>query len=111
MNNFPKRGEVYWVSLDPTIGSEVRKTRPGLILSNNSANKYSDRVIIGPITSSIKRLYPFEAQVRSPHGDNKVMLDHIRSVDKKRLGSKIYSISELEMREVERALKLALAIP
>jgi mRNA interferase MazF len=110
MDKFPKRGEVYWVSLDPTIGSEVQKTRPGLILSNDLSNKHSQRVIIGPITSSIDKLYPFEAKLALPKGLSKVMLDQIRAIDKRRLGIRISLISIEEMHEVEKALKLTLAL-
>ena len=110
MSDFPKRGEVYWIYLDPTVGSETQKTRPGLILSNDSSNQYSQRLIIGPITSSIERVYQFEAKLHLPKGVKKVMLDQIRSVDKKRLGKKVCSITPAEMREVERALKLTLAL-
>jgi len=110
MAKFPKRGEVYWVSLDPTIGSEVKKTRPGLILSNDMSNKHSTRVIVAPITSSVDKIYPFEAKIRLPKGTSKAMLDQIRSIDKRRIGDKLSSISPAEMHEVERALKLTLAL-
>lgn len=109
MNKFPKRSEIYWICLDPTIGSEVKKTRPGLILSNDSSNKHSPRVIIAPITSSIQRIYPFEAKIVMPEGAKKVMLDQIRTVDKMRLKGKICTISIEEMHEVEKALKLTLS--
>lgn len=107
----PKRGEIYWVCLDPTVGSEIKKTRPALILSNNISNKLSARVIIAPITSSTHKIYPFEAVVVMPKGIKKVMLDQLRSVDKLRLGNKICFVPSHEMHEVERALKLTLAIP
>lgn len=110
MTNYPKRGDVYWVSLDPTVGSETQKTRPGLVLSNNIANKNSDRVIVGPITSKVKKIYPFEALITMPKGECKVMLDQIRTVHKTRLGDRIITISLEEMLEVERALKLTLAL-
>lgn len=110
MSEYPKRGEIYWISLDPTVGSETQKTRPGLILSNNSSNKYSQRVIIGPVSSSIKKLYPFEAKIMVVREINKVMLDQIRTVDKMRLGVRICSITTQEMHEVEKALKLTLAL-
>ncbi len=110
MSKYLMRGEVYWISLDPTVGSEVKKTRPGLILSNNSSNKHSKRVIIGPITSSVSKVYPFEAKVELPKGTSKVMLDQIRTVDKMRLGSQITTISSEEMRNIERALKITFAL-
>ena len=53
MNEQPKRGDVYWIILDPTFGTETQKTRPGVILSNNAQNSKSPRVIIAPITSTV----------------------------------------------------------
>ena len=58
-----KRGEVYWVNLDPTIGSEIQKTRPAVIVSNNIQNKVSSRVVVIPITSKADKLFPFEAKI------------------------------------------------
>ena len=110
MADFPKRGEIFWVCLDPTLGTEVRKTRPGLILSNNLANKHSRRVIIAPITSSISRVFPFEAIVLMPEGKKKVMLDQIRAVDKAHLRDWICSIPTKTLHEVERSLKHALGL-
>ena len=110
MSKFPKRGEIYWISLDPTVGSEIKKTRPGIILSNDLSNKHSKRVIVGPITSSIDNLYPFEAKVEMPEGTKKIMLDQIRSVDKMRLGKKICTVTAQEMHNVEKALKITLAL-
>lgn len=110
MSKFPKRGEIYWISLDPTVGSEVQKTRLGIILSNNLSNQHSQRVIVGPITSSVDKVYPFEAKIDMPQGVKKVMLDQIRSVDKMRLGKKICAVTSEEMHEVEKALKLTLAL-
>ncbi|NGX61882.1 MAG: Endoribonuclease EndoA [Chlamydiae bacterium] len=109
-DSFPKRGEIFWVCLDPTVGTEVKKTRPGLILSNNSSNKFSKRVIIAPITSSTEKCFQFQARIQMPKGVKKVMLDQIRSVDKVRLRGQICSVSQSEMQEVERALRVALAL-
>jgi len=61
-NAFPKRGEIYWVNLDPTIGSETKKTRPAVIISNDIGNETSKIVILAPITSKVKNIYPFEAK-------------------------------------------------
>jgi mRNA interferase MazF len=111
MSNQPKRGDIYWVSLDPTRGTEVNKTRPALILSNNSSNHHSSRVIIGPITRSVDKVYPFEVKINMPKGIiSKVMLDQVRCVDKMRLGQKIHAISHEEMLEVDKALKVTFAL-
>ena len=113
--SFPRRGELYWVDLDPTIGSEIAKTRPGLIISNDVGNQFSDRVIVAPLTSrAIDRVYPFEVLVPAGEGGvretSKVALDQIRTVDKRRLGRRIGALSDTSMRAVDRAIRLSLAV-
>ncbi|MBA3722356.1 MAG: type II toxin-antitoxin system PemK/MazF family toxin [Parachlamydiaceae bacterium] len=110
MADYPKRGEIYWIQLDPTIGTEIQKTRPCLILSNNSQNKKGIRVIAAPITSNVKNIYPFEAKIIIKGRECKVSLDQIRALDKQRIISKVDSIDSLEMYHVEEALKVALAL-
>ncbi len=111
----PRRGEIYWVSLDPTIGSEISKTRPALIISNDVGNQHADRVIVAPISSgNINRVYPFE--VLLPVGEagldkaSKVLLDQIRAVDKQRIGNKIGTLTSQRIEEVNRAIRLSLAV-
>ncbi|HEY3115143.1 MAG TPA: type II toxin-antitoxin system PemK/MazF family toxin [Chloroflexota bacterium] len=111
----PLRGEVYWVNLDPTIGSEIRNTRPALIISNDVGNEYSDRVIVAALTSQgTRRVYPFEVLVRAGEGNldqtSKVLLDQIRTVDKRRLGNRIGALSDERMSEVARAIRLSLTV-
>lgn len=66
----PRRGEIYWVNLDPTVGSEIAKTRPALIISNDIGNQYADRVIVAPISSgSVKKVYPFEVRLNAGEVD------------------------------------------
>ncbi len=86
-----KRGEVYWVNLDPTKGSEIRKTRPCLIISTNDMNKALPRVLIAPITSKGQ---PLGCRPTTVFNDKqaRILLDQIRSVDKLRLGKKMGSI-------------------
>jgi len=81
------QGDVYLVNLDPTVPTEIGKTRPGLVISVNAMNHNSPRLIVAPITSSTRKVYPFEVFI--PHGtaglerDSKIMLDQLRSLDKK----------------------------
>lgn len=91
-----KQGDIYLINLDPAIHSEIGKTRPGMILSINAMNLYSPRLIIAPITSSVGKIYPFEILLADGRGtpsgldkDSKIMLDQMRSVDKRRLIKKI----------------------
>lgn len=107
MNNYPKRGDVYWVNLDPTVGSEINKRRPCLIVSNNAGNEISSRVIVAPITSSIKHVYPFEVKVKIQNKEGKVLLDQIRSIDKLRLCGKIAFLDRMTMPLIDRALKIS----
>jgi mRNA interferase MazF len=104
------RGEVYWVNLDPAIGSEVKKTRPAVIISNNIQNKISTRVVVIPITSQVKTIYPFEAKIMVANKDAKALTDQIRTIDKLRLGSCIEKLSKSEMTDIEKAIKLTLSL-
>ena len=112
---FPQRGEIYWVNLDPTIGSEIAKTRPALIISNDIGNQHADRVIVAPIsTANVSKVYPFEVKLAAGEGGVsqpcKVLLDQIRTVDKSRLGARLGTIQKARIEEVNRAIRLSLAV-
>jgi mRNA interferase MazF len=112
---FPRRGELYWVNLDPTIGSEIAKTRPALIISNDIGNQHADRVIVAPISSGgTGKVYPFEVLLRAGESglakDSKVLLDQIRTLDKSRLGGHIGTLAPERLEEVNRAIRLSLAV-
>lgn len=97
-----KRGEVYWVNLDPTVGSEVKKRRPAVILSPDEMNRSLPVVIVAPITSS-KRPWPTRADVMLSGKSGQIMLDQIRTVDKSRLTKRI---AEVEITEALDALQI-----
>ena len=86
-----KRGEVYWVNLDPTIGSEIKKTRPALIVSPDDMNAALPRVIIAPLTSAGQPL-GCRPEVGFKGKSARILLDQLRSVDKQRLGGKMGDI-------------------
>ena len=92
------QGDIYLVNLDPTLHTEIGKTRPGLLISINVMNHNSPRLIVAPITSTTRKVYPFEVFI--PLGtagldkDSKIMLDQIRSLDKKRLVKKIGGVNK-----------------
>lgn len=90
-----KRGEVYWVHLDPTRGSEIRKTRPALVVSPDDMNQMLPRVIIAPLTSKGQPL-GCRPEIRFQGRRARILLDQIRSVDRQRLGEKMGNI-ELEI--------------
>jgi len=110
MKKILKRGDIYWVALDPTVGTEIKKTRPALICSNDASNKMSSRIIVAPITSKITRLFPFEVEITINKIQGKVLLDQIRAIDKKRLGTYILTLDKETMNHVDAALKTALAL-
>ena len=112
----PKQGDIYLVALDPTVGTEMAKTRPGVIVSNNHANKGSNRVSVVPITSSnITNIYPFEVFLpfKSETGlnnDSKIACDQVRSVDKRRLLKKTGSVPFDTMEGIKAALRIHFAL-
>ena len=111
----PFRGEVYVVAFDPTLGAEIRKTRPALILQNDIANRSSPITIVAAITSKFdEELYPTEVLVRAPEGgldaDSVVLLNQIRSVDRRRLMRRVGRLRPETMRLVDRALVLSLGL-
>jgi mRNA interferase MazF len=105
-----KRGEIYWVKLDPTFGKEVNKTRPCVIISNNRQNEYSPLVIVLPITSDLDRIYPFEVVFLLGQGQAKILTDQVRSIDKKRLENWIDRVNENIMAEISEKMKRVMAL-
>lgn len=111
----PLRGEVYLVSFDPTLGAEIRKRRPALILQNDIANRASPITIVAAITSRFdEELYPTEVPIRAREGglstDSVVLLNQIRSIDKQRLVRRIGKLTPGTMSQVDRALALSLGL-
>jgi len=98
---YPKKGEIYLVNFDPTIGHEVKKKGPTLIISNNIHNQYSPLVTVAPLSSSTNKVYPFEIYVPKKstglNENSKIMIIQLRSIDKKRLLNKIGNIEEKEI--------------
>lgn len=106
-----KRGEVWWVEFDPGVGSEIRKTRPAVIVSNDAANRHLARVVVVPITSNTGRQYPGEALITVAGQDSKAMADQIMAADKTRLKTQLGTLSKADLLAVEDAIKLHLALP
>ena len=105
------RGEVWWVEFDLAAGSEIRKTRPGVIVSNNSANRNLSRVILVPLTGNTDRLYPGEAHVSVVGKESKAMADQLMTADKVRLTSRIDVLSKADLLAVELAMRVQLGLP
>lgn len=106
----PKRGEIFWVSFDPSVGGEVQKTRPAIVLSNDAANAVLNRLIVVPLSSKTDRLYPGEVLVQINQQKSKAMSDQLTTISKLRLQKRITTLTTGEMASVEEAVLLQLGI-
>lgn len=110
MRRWPRRGEVHRVALDPVVGSEIHKTRPAVVISNDSCNRYGSRVVVLPLTSNVDSLYPGEALVNVGGTPVRALGDQMRSIDKSRLRGRVATLTGDELAEVERAVMITLAL-
>jgi mRNA interferase MazF len=110
----PKRGEVYLVSFDPALGAEIQRTRPALILQNDIGNQHSPVTIVAAITSNVGRHGPTGVLVKAPEGgltvDSIVLLNQIRTVDKRRLVRRLGAVRSTTMKQVDQATMISLAL-
>ncbi len=112
---WPLRGELYLVNFDPTIGSEIQKTRPALIIQNDIANRHSPVTIVAALSGQVDEMrYPTEVLLEQGEGGiekrSVVLLNQVRTIDKRRLIKKLGTLKSETMNEVDRALAMSVGI-
>jgi len=114
--SFPKRGEIYLTALDPTVGHEIRKTRPALVVQNDALNRHGATTIMAPITSTVRLpLSPVHVLLSSgpPTGlavPSVAVLNQIRAVDRRRLIKKLGAVDAAGMAQVDEAIQISLGL-
>jgi mRNA interferase MazF len=107
-----RRGDVFWANLDPTVGVEIKKTRPVIVMSNDMINQHSQLVIVVPLTTHTARLSPSHVLIPQGEGglsqDSKVLTEQIRAMDKQRLVTKIGTLSERFLGLIAQAIRNSL---
>jgi mRNA interferase MazF len=107
---FPRRGEVWWVAFDASLSGEIRKTRPAVVVSNDTANRHLNRVQVVPLTSEVTKLYPGEAYVFLDETRHKALADQISTAAKERMRERIGILEPGDMLAIGRAVMVQLGL-
>ena len=105
-----RRGEVWWINFDPSVGQEVKKKRPAIVISNDTSNKHLKRYQVVPLSTQTGKLYPSETLVKLAGKEGKAMADQLTTVSELRFINRANSITQDELTEVERIVKLQLSL-
>jgi len=103
-----KRGEIWWINFDPSVGQEVSKKRPAIVVSNDVSNKYLKRYQVVPLSTQVNKLYPSETLIKVKRKDNKAVADQLTTVSELRFMEKIGKVTNGELKEIERIIRLQL---
>lgn len=104
------RSEVWWVDFDPSVGGEIQKLRPAVIVSNNAANRHMNRLQVVPISSRVANIYPGETHVTLNGQQRKAIASQITTVSKLRVKNQVGALSSLDMARVEQAIRVQLGL-
>ena len=104
MVDFPRRYEIYVADLNPTLGSEIRKVRPVVIVSRDEMNRFLDTVVVCPLTTRLHPRWRGRLQVRCAGEDAEIAVDQIRTISKQRLGRRIDRLSASDAAQVRRII-------
>ena len=109
-----KRGEIYWVDLEPVRGSEIKKVRPALVISNNLINEHASVIIVCPITDSLGKISPIHIPISKGEAnlekDSIIHCGQLRAIDKERILKFLGRIPENKMNEIEKGLRIAMML-
>lgn len=105
-----KRGDVWWMDFEPSIGGEIGKQRPGVILSNDESNRFLNRLQVVPLTTNVSRVYPSEIVIMVRGRRHKALADQITTVSKKRCLNFVGKLSATDLKAVEVVVQIQLGL-
>ena len=100
-----KRGEIWWINFDPSVGQEVRKKRPAVIVSNDTSNKFLKRYQVVPLSTKVSKMYPSETAITVRGTPSKAMADQLTTVSELRFLDKISHVTAEELERIELIIR------